>query len=469
MTTKDSNHLPVIPLSPIIQSYILSSNALSQATEKLNEAKQTNPPVSVDVLRRLIENVRVERHRLEALNRKMQSVEAATPLYWDPDTLARQIAIIDSQLMNDVVLDKQDFSAKSKGISRFVDFHHYLSHNMAHQLIYWVELTKPDNQTLVVPPIQPKENLAHHLLNVAYLLLHAYRDFSGFAAILSCLDLPQVRRLPKLWTPHTRTMFDKLSMILSPENNYKAYRHFLYNQLELHLAQKKMRIAIPWIQPHLASIAADDTLDTELSILELCQGQDMPPPSSVDKHRPAPIYLDGLGAVMPVSHLNSLGPGDELTHHWLVSRVYLDNDQLMHESSQVLPLGPEESIVLPSEPSDVLHDSQQKSSVLSPAAPEFIPSISSREENWEGYLSDEDSEIWKGYPAPSTEDEEEEDEEEIWKGYPGPKSVCSSSSSSSSKRSEEWKGYHATKMEADWQRESELKVKQCEWQGYLVQ
>ncbi|KAI9279350.1 hypothetical protein BY458DRAFT_584856 [Sporodiniella umbellata] len=485
MATNNSNSLPVIPLSPIVQSYILSSSAYSQATEKLEEAKQSEPPLSVGALRRLIENVRVEENRLESLSRKIESVEGATLFFWDADTLARQITIINSLLFNNVVLDKKTLSQEhSTGLSRFIDFHNYLSHNMAHQLIYWVELSKPDNQTVVVPPIHPKDNLTTHLIRVAYLLLHSYRDFSGFAAVMKAFSLPQVRRLNNI-PPSSQQMFNEMSLIISPANNYQAYHHSLYNKLELHMAKNNVRIAIPWVQPHLIMIqntaAADVPVPshyTELSILELCQGHFS---TSLDINNRSksvqPVCLDGT-MIMPVSNLNELGTGNELMHHWLVSRVYLDNEQLMYESVHVQPWGLGETIVLPSAqvPSDVIHhvskascseSSQQK---LEPAASELASNIS--EENWEGYESNgEDSEVWRGYPGPHS-DEEEEAEDEIWKGYPGPNSSSSTAASprrTPSATSEEWKGYHATKMEADWQRESVLKIKQCEWQGYNLE
>jgi hypothetical protein len=102
--------------------------------------------------------------------------------------------------------------------------------------------------------------------------------------------------------------------------------------------------------------------------------------------------------------------------------------------------------------------SKQTKSRLSPSAPEFVP----RDDKW---TPDTDSETWNGYPVP------EEEDEEVWKGYPGPNSSTDSPrrTSSQSETSEEWKGYHATKMEATWQRESALKVQQHEWQGYTLE
>ncbi|KAG2207196.1 hypothetical protein INT47_012249 [Mucor saturninus] len=403
MASASNNHnsggLPVIPLSPIAQSFIICKNAINQASDKLTEAKKVRPHLGVDVLRGFLETVKLERHRLDTLTRKMQSVEAATSLFWDSDALARQIAVIDCQLYSSVLLDKRSLSqldAEATKLVHLVDFHHYLTHSFAHQLIYWAELTKPENgaSAAVVPPVHTKDSLITHLVRVAYLLLHAYRDFSGFAAIMKALTVPEVRRLKKLWQPcssRTKDMFRDLAQIVAPAKNYQAYHTCLRTKLDVHhhTGSGGMMIAIPWIQPHLLSIrsivtaytAGDDhdqqhtgdivlsapgahKLNIELSILELCQHnstidtasanefllEDILTPTDKKSKRASmatskAIHIEGLrAAVIPVGNLNHLAPGDQLTHHWLVSRVYLRKDQLINESIEVEPLKPGESI-----------------------------------------------------------------------------------------------------------------------------
>lgn len=403
MASASNNHnsggLPVIPLSPIAQSFIICKNAINQASDKLTEAKKVRPHLGVDVLRGFLETVKLERHRLDTLTRKMQSVEAATSLFWDSDALARQIAVIDCQLYSNVLLDKRSLSqldAEATKLVHLVDFHHYLTHSFAHQLIYWAELTKPENgaSAAVVPPVHTKDSLITHLVRVAYLLLHAYRDFSGFAAIMKALTVPEVRRLKKLWQPcssRTKDMFRDLAQIVAPAKNYQAYHTCLRTKLNVHhhTGSGGMMIAIPWIQPHLLSIrsivtaytAGDDhdqqhtgdivlsapgahKLNIELSVLELCQHnstidtasandfllEDILTPTDKKSKRASmatskAIHIEGLrAAVIPVGNLNHLAPGDQLTHHWLVSRVYLRKDQLINESIEVEPLKPGESI-----------------------------------------------------------------------------------------------------------------------------
>lgn len=679
--------LPVIPLSPIIQSYITCSNALNLATEKLAEAKKAKPPVQVGVLRGLMDTFKIESQRLATITRKMQTVEAATAIFWDADALARQMAVIDSDLFSQVLIEKRSLLSWDESTKRFLDFHHYTTHSVAHQLIYWGELLNNSvAASAVVPTVNPnKDSLVSHFIRVAYLLLHAYRDYSGFAAIMKALTFPEVRRLKKLWqntNSRTKDMFRELVQIISPTKNYYAYHHSLRTKLESHvnkstlLNHKKsgndVMVAIPWIQPHLLSIrsiieaytagdndqlqgnhyhssAADvilstpgaNKLDIEIAVLELCQHQssnsdfsfeeilsgngvyDIKITATSNSQKRAsqiikPIHLDGLReAVLPVSNLHLLAPGEQLVHHWLVSRVYLRKDQLINESMEVEPLKPGERIacetddfeealfsVKPPPPVSTLllsssttskrnslssnspvtetskdeeqyveqelqdmssqskqgedavvptiideetpahvdnppvdendssdddeeggdnqqdkaetveqelvdmkkeeeeeedkpvtttnksfsvksNTSSKSKSKLSASAPVFIPgsykqtssgfpqasSIATSEEKWTGYPAEEEeatSEKWGGYPDPV---QEEDEEDEVWTGYPGPISFSNSPrrASSQSETSEEWKGYQATKMEADWQRESELKVQQHEWQGYTLE
>ncbi|KAI9245906.1 hypothetical protein BY458DRAFT_551386 [Sporodiniella umbellata] len=544
MTFSDSSELPVIPLSPIAQSYILCTTALARATERLDEGKKTKPTVSVNITKSLIEDVRVEESRLDVLTKRMASMEAATAFFWDPNSLAKQIATVNSQLFGAVVLDKgallrQD--VQSTGLRRLMDFHKYLTHSMAHQLIYWTELAKLEpGAPTVVPAVRAKPSLVDHLVKVAYLLVHAYRDFSGLSAILTALDLPEVRRLKRLWKTcghRTRESLRELKTLISPDAT--AYRACLGSQLALY---GEGMTAIPWIQPHLAAIqqiatvytAGDQEaennpvlsapgahkMDLEVSTLELCQrsvafndaslsdvlaylGHKKPSRrASHLKH----IHLEGQ-VVMPPQNLNHLAPGDQLVHHWLVSRVYLQREHLISESNEVQPWEPDEATI-DVETEAIRHTLSRRASVqptesppsmapveeepveepveeepveeepveeeefvkgtsivsttksksaLSPSAPEFIPLTKS---------TDNDSETWKGYPTPA---EKEEDEEEVWKGYPGPAQPSPRRGSSQSETSEEWKGYHATKMEADWQRESAMKVQEYEWQGYTLE
>ncbi|KAI9490353.1 RasGEF domain-containing protein [Zychaea mexicana] len=398
--------LPLVPLSPLAKSALLCKHAYTEANDKLSEAKQTKPSVTVATLRRLIEDTRVERRRLDTFEHQMESVQAATAFNWDPDVLARQIAAIDCQLYAKVILKKKwlcQLDKKQSKLVHLVDFHRYLTHSFAHQLIYWSELSSlassmsssnnnsNSNNSLshslgVVPPIHPKDNLITHLVKVAYLLVHVYRDMNGFAAIMRALMLPEVRRLRKLWqacSSRARDMYRELAQIMSPSKNHQAYNDLMHRKLELfhQHSSNGSTVAVPWIQPHLSEIqsitkeytAGDHDnyraarigemvlsapgarkLSMVVAVLELCQvnattesADLIEELSSKNTRRMSfkPIHVDGLrGTVVPPADLNGLLPGDVVAHHWLVSRVYLTKDQLISESIEVEPLQPGETL-----------------------------------------------------------------------------------------------------------------------------
>lgn len=282
------NTIPSIPLSPVAKAWLLCRTNLEQADTALSKAKsQTQPAVSVSVLRKLIEDVKVERHRYDNLGRQMQSVQTATAFQWSPDALAKQIAVIDCQLFGMVKLEKsylcQTDLAQSH-LDRLLDFHHYLTNSFAHQLIFWSSLTKTAT-TNVIPQVHPKDNMISHLVQVAHSLLHTYRDFSGFVAIMKALMLPQVRRLRSLWKncpSRIKEMYNEMVPILSPDQHYQAYHNVLSQKLSYFFftattsatqsigtttspsastssssASSSMlprMVVIPWMQPHLISL-----------------------------------------------------------------------------------------------------------------------------------------------------------------------------------------------------------------------
>ncbi|KAI9260560.1 hypothetical protein BDA99DRAFT_512459 [Phascolomyces articulosus] len=409
MATTATGGLPLVPFSPLAKSTLVSKNAYAEANQKLTEAKQMNPQVSVATLRRLIEDTRVEQRKVDTYQQQMNSVQAATAFNWDPDVLARQVAAIDCQLYAKVILKKKwlcQMDKKQSKLVHLVDFHRYLTHSFAHQLIYWSELAQNTNNNAssssnshsysnVIPPVHPKDNLVSHLVKVAYLLVHVYRDMNGFAAIMRALMLPEVRRLRKLWQTcpsRTREMYRELAQIMSPSKNHQAYHDLMQRKIELFHPHSSngSTIAVPWIQPHLSEIqsimkeytAGDHEenyyysrasrlgesvlsapgarkLSMVIAVLELCQVNSTTESadlieelSSKNSRRMSfkPVQLDGLrSTVIPPPDLNRLLPGDAVAHHWLVSRVYLTKDQLISESIEVESLKPGETLACDTE------------------------------------------------------------------------------------------------------------------------
>lgn len=560
----NSNHhrrkcIPLVPISPLVKASIQAKQAYSEATEKLSQAKQQKQ--HVDSLRRLAEDTKLERRRMETLEHDMESVAFATALNWDPNVLAKQIAAVNCQLFQRAILDKRWLCHLDKVKTRLDgldDFGRYLTHNLAHQLIIGSELTPASS---VVPPFvnQHHHQFVTHWVQVAYLLVHAYRDFSGFAAIMKALALPEVRRLRKLWRgcpTRTRDMYNDLLPLVSPSNDYQSYHTWLRTTLDLFQQSSSVTLVIPWLLPHFTSIRSiikeyaavtsavlsapgARKLAQVVDCLNTCQQGRllMGTTASTETSRHVslkPVHVEGLrSTIVPPTDLNRLVPGDLVVYHWLVSRAYLDKQQLVQESLEIKPLGKDE-LPLPCEEEeeddeDIMFDhieietpsstnnsddttttekqqQQQQSeandpkvkatsttndssssiqsatstvlkkSRLSPTAPEFVPSSKT-------LVSSSTATI--ATPAASSE----EDPDEQWHGYmyyerKGETKTTvsededeiwngypspSTQSEESSEEEEEWKGYTAYKMEQDWKQEINHKVHNCDWQGYTLE
>ncbi|KAF7731197.1 hypothetical protein EC973_000612 [Apophysomyces ossiformis] len=484
--------LPLIPLSPLVRT---------STTTKDND-------------------------QLAELAHQMQTVQSASPSRWDVDILASQIVAVHRDLF-----ERTDINNLQQ--SPMIDFHRYLVHSLAHQVMYWSH----------------PEDLVSQMIRVAYLLLHGYRDFSGFSAVVKALKLPEVRRLKKVWQPcstRTKQMCHELWKLISPDDNYQAYFDCLRRKIQVFGVNPGM-VAIPWIEPHLNIIqpihdiygAADGVLAEPgmaklvpiLSLLSSCRSKPEMMGTTPPRRRSItikPVQVDGGRPIMPPPDL-SLVAGDPLVYHWLVSRPFLTREQLMKESTEIEPLRPDEELLVPDEFTELIptstenntldnnpplkqhseaeglqeeHEQKQKAEAvieppdnhpdgdktlaeedprqeksepqsppvprLSPLAPEFVPSMPfqypDRQEP-----GDPPEEEWTGYPVHescmSNEqiEGEEDDDDEVWRGYPCP------GSSSLSESSEEWKGYHATREEAQWKDEMNLKIQEQEWQGYTLE
>ncbi|GAB5591027.1 hypothetical protein Unana1_05927 [Umbelopsis nana] len=373
--------LPLIPLSILTKNSLVTSQALQKAKSTLDAAKASTKSTSTEALRHLYENERIERTRLEALNEQIQSVQSVTAFKWDADTIARQIAIIDSQLFKQLQLDNNlAFSdSRDNQLLYFTDFHRYLTSNFAHQLIYWAEVSRSTDARNVDPPIQHRDSLISHLVRVAYLLLHVYRDFSGCFAIMKALSSREVRRIRRLWTQcpsRSKDLYKELVVLLSPANEYRSYRDTLVLKLNHFSSDPRskegMMIAVPWLYPYLNQIryiareytagGQDRTLEDKsqrilsapgakklsevMAILRKCQSNSSSEWEDVGARTMVKsVALNGLRKIIdPPLDVAALAPGNLGVYHWLVSRVYLTKQQLIEESMEVEPLAPGEEL-----------------------------------------------------------------------------------------------------------------------------
>ncbi|KAG2180060.1 hypothetical protein INT43_003847 [Umbelopsis isabellina] len=372
---ESDNSLPLIPLSVLTKNCLKTEQELERAKNALDASKASPKPTSTEVLRHLYENERIERTRLESLKKQIQSVQSVTAFKWDPDTLAKQIAIINVQLYGKVKLDNNlAFSEpRESNLLYLTDFHRYLTASFIHQLIVWSELSRSPEGRDIDPPIQHRDSLVSHFIRTAYLLLHAYRDFSGCFAVMKALSSPEVRRIRKIWTQcpsRSKELYKELVAITSPENDYRYYREVLIQKLNMFSADSRSKegfmICVPWIntfstqmrhiereytasghginggdqKQRLLSAPGAQKLTEVMLTLRKCQSNTSAEwDESATNSKIKPITVQGLrNSVDPPMDLLKLGNGDLGVYHWLVSRVFLTKQQLIDESMEVEPL-----------------------------------------------------------------------------------------------------------------------------------
>lgn len=316
-----------------------------------------------------------EKEKLDRLNRNMQAIQSSFLADFNVDDIAKEIACINCSLFRMVTLDKTwlcNFDKRSNMIP-LLDFHRYLSHSFAHQVIV---SSSSENVTY---------GIVSQLIQLAYILLHVYRDFSGCTAILTSLQMPQVQRQKNKWNACPAkyiTIYKELVMMLSPNNNYEAYHY----QLRLHTARflnvtphKSQTIAIPFMQAHLFiiqnlvqtySLSSSETetvvilsevgqkaLVSMLRLLQFCQHYLKIDPIELEKY-PNPNTASTLqhrlslqinkrsSVTKPNNSLKISIPtcldldllrGNANVFHWLVSRAFLSRFQLNCESLYVEP------------------------------------------------------------------------------------------------------------------------------------
>ncbi|KAF9913722.1 hypothetical protein BX616_009699 [Lobosporangium transversale] len=387
LNKRTKKNIPMIPISPLTRQYLLNSYALSQATQKFEQAKQGSSSGShgLATLRRLTEDKRIQQTKVDAINVQIQSVAASTITSWDPDMIARQLTIIDTQLFKEIAIPKDLVRAdrKSSPSQRCIDFEIYIVHSVAHLLL--MDWNTHRNSSTNGSPAPAKghtpihTNAVVHMIKVANILLNVYRNFNSFMAIMKALTSPEIKRMHKSWSgvnSKTKESFKRLVSIYRAQDNVQCYKDTLMQKLDsFQDVGKGALIAIPWMRYHMDEVksiinsyltgqeSTGGSSDIVLSapgarklsavsaLLNQCRTngsssfdrQDMDDKSSKfhngnTKHR-EPVQIDGMKLPLtPILDLASLGNGDITLHHWLLSRPFLNKQQLIDESLEIEPL-----------------------------------------------------------------------------------------------------------------------------------
>lgn len=370
-----------------MKQYLAHNYALTQVTQRFEQAKHESSsngspshsgPRDLARDRRLLEDVRIQRDKVDSVNSQIQSVATATITSWDPDVIAKQLTIIDTQLFKEVAIPR-DLVRPDRKLSpaqHCIDFENYVAHSVAHLLLQeWNALRQPAPTSSSTSKNGPPNAVAH-MIRVAHILLHVYRNFNGFIAIMRALTSPEIKRMHRLWSgvsSKTKDTFRKLAHISHDQGHLRGYMDTLLQKLEAFQdVGKDAVVAIPWVRYHqdevrsiinsyltghesrdgssdvVLSAPGARKLSTVTSILLQCRTNEPNAIDSLDlrersstscaKNR-EPVAVDGLRAPLtPTLDLMSLSPGDIKLHHWLLSRPFLNKQQLIDESLEIEPL-----------------------------------------------------------------------------------------------------------------------------------
>ncbi|KAG1104206.1 hypothetical protein G6F42_017119 [Rhizopus arrhizus] len=366
--------LPLIPLSPYIQTSCEYAKVLAQTTKSLSEEDNASIKASLE------KSLNKEREKLDRLTKSMQTIQSSCLLDFNIYDIAKEIAYINCSLFRLVTLDKTwlcNFD-KQSNIVPLLDFHRYLSHSFAHQVIYG----DANNKSVM------------QLIHLAYILLHVYRDFSGCTAILTSLHMPEVRRLESMWGScpvKLVQVYQELVAMLSPDNNYESYHHQLWLHTNRFLdtaPSKSHMVAVPFMHAHLAIIqnlvqthasvqavsdivlssAGQPLLTSTVQLLEFCQQfskidrMELEQYATVKNNKRASYQSTSKRSskaiklsTAPCLDLDLLR-SDANVYHWIVSRAYLTRSQLHAESLYVEPLAVGEIELEPEEEHDMYWD-----------------------------------------------------------------------------------------------------------------
>ncbi|KAF9436801.1 hypothetical protein BGZ76_002943 [Entomortierella beljakovae] len=393
LNMKTKKNVPMIPISPLTKQSLVNSYALSQVNQRLDQAKQGSSSQGASsasgtrdlaILRRLIEDIRIQKSKLDSVNALINSVSTSTVTSWDPDVIAKQLTVIDFQLFKDVSIPRDLVRADRKisAAQRCIDFETYVAHSVAHLLL--LEWNSSRQQSPTSSPASSKShaavpvNAVVHMIKVANILLNVYRNFNSFMAIMRALTSPEIKRMHKSWSgvnSKTKDSFKRLVQIYQAKDSARCYREVLIQKLDAFQdVGKDAVVAIPWMRYHMDEVKSiinsyltgyensggfknpilsapgARKLSAVTELLTQCrtnefnsfdhQDRDEKPgqPSANSKHREG-VQIDGLKVPLaPIWDLASLGSGDTALHHWLLSRPFLNKQQLIDESLEIEPL-----------------------------------------------------------------------------------------------------------------------------------
>ncbi|KAJ3172611.1 hypothetical protein HDU88_005940 [Geranomyces variabilis] len=355
--------VPSIPISPVTQLQWKHGHEYQKATARY-QAGQSGPTSSdLGKLRRLLEDVRIQRAKVEELQALTESLATTTITKWRTDELARQIAIVDAELFGKVDV-RRDLGRRSSQLGAAakacIDFHLYLERVFIYAILSASESSHADEA------VAARAHVLDTLVSVAHALFYQFRDVNGLCAILRAFASPEIRRLNKTWAAlHSKTKeaLRDLQAALGG-NTGREHLELVAQILEHHYSGGGVLVVVPYLEPFVldvedlhnaysAGMAGDKgeamlseigarSLDEVLATLGLCQGVGRPDPSlgkagkAAASRSAARQGMSSHGAPVP-DDLLALGVGNRGLAHWLLTRVYWSRAELWAMSTDSEP------------------------------------------------------------------------------------------------------------------------------------
>ncbi|KAJ3012515.1 hypothetical protein HKX48_006247 [Thoreauomyces humboldtii] len=356
---------PDIPISAVTQQQWKHEHELRNA-EMRYDAGQMSPKTDLPRMRRLLEDVRIQRSKVQELQALTESVVTTSLSSWRPDDLARQIAIIDAGLFASVNA-RQDLARRATrigpGAKVCLDFNRYLERLCIHAVLS----AQPSAHGEDAPTA--RACVFSLLISVAHLLFYQYRDVNGLCAVMRALHSPELRRLRKAWDSVPSKTIDTFNALEEAVGSDTGREHLelIAQILQYHYSGGGVLSVIPFLGPfvtdvedlHNAYSAGMDgdkgeamlseigarSLEEVLSTIELCQGVGKPDPSLGKAGKAAASRTGRAGHPEKEgpNDLTSLGVGNRALGHWLLTRVYWSRVELWSRSGECEPFSRDES------------------------------------------------------------------------------------------------------------------------------
>jgi hypothetical protein len=222
------NH-PVIPTSPLHHSLLQFAHAHRLVERKLAEQRMKNPGMSTQVLRRLIEDVRIEKDKVDTTEDLIKSMNLYSLESFEADYFAKQLTVLDLVLMkplnDNLPQTLLQYAQRGRGtvaLDRFCHFQKYLASILTDAIL----TAQPDpNPTLVkrgsvmvkptatLSPASARARMIQHVINILKHLLQKYNNHASAGTLVSVLTSLEITRLRRTWPlvdPSARDVLERI-------------------------------------------------------------------------------------------------------------------------------------------------------------------------------------------------------------------------------------------------------------------